>query len=275
MDSIAENPGFQHLVENVFANLDHKSLLECQKVNSTWKSILNNPKFWFKKCLSKGLLRQHQNNWTKLFKSLTNTELEKILTKYLMKIHNGLPIQSPLKLALRESIISDQNGGHIEIIKILAPSADDLNEPFPSGKTPYQYALHHKSIELIKILAPTLKNPNAPDSKGIIPICSAVELGHNEIVEILAPLVKNPNESHAICTTICLAADRGNIEAVKILAPLVENPNVCGFGCTPICKAAKQGNIEIVKVLAPFVDDPNKCGVQTTCRNMISILQAL
>ena len=149
MESIAENPGLQHLVENVFANLeDHKSLLECQKVNSTWKQMLKNPRFWFKKCLSKGLLRQYLNDWTKLFKSLkNNAELdEKILTKYLMKIHNGLAIESPLKLALRESIISGQNNGHIEIIKILAPSVEDLNEPFSSGKTPYQYALEHKSI---------------------------------------------------------------------------------------------------------------------------------
>ena len=108
MESIAENPGLQHLVENVFANLeDHKSLLECQKVNSTWKRMLNNPIFWFKKCLGKGLLRHHQNDWTKLFQSLkNNSELKFFLTKYLMKIDNGLSIESPLKLALRESIIS-------------------------------------------------------------------------------------------------------------------------------------------------------------------------
>ena len=108
MESIAENPGLQHLVENVFANLeDHKSLLECQKVNSTWKRMLDNPIFWFKKCLGKRLLRHHQNDWTKLFQSLKkNSELKIFLTKYLMKIHNGLSIESPLKLALRESIIS-------------------------------------------------------------------------------------------------------------------------------------------------------------------------
>ena len=53
----------------------------------------------------------------------------------------------------------------------MAPSDEDLNEPFPSGKTPYEYALEHKSIELIKILAPKVKNPNAPYSlNDYIPI---------------------------------------------------------------------------------------------------------
>ena len=113
----------------------------------------------------------------------------------------------------------------------MAPSDEDLNEPFPSGKTPYEYALEHKSVELIKILAPKVKNPNAPYSlNDYIPICRAIELGHNEIVEILAPLVENPNESNTGCTNICLATDQGNIEAVKILAPLVKNPNFCGYG---------------------------------------------
>ena len=145
-------------------------------------------------------------------------------------------------------------------MKILAPSDEDLNEPFPSGKTPYEYALEHKSVELIKILAPKIKNPNARYSPGRwIPIWRAIELGHNEIVEILAPLVENPNKSNSRCTNICVATGRGNIEAVKILAPLVKNPNFCGCGCTPICKATQHGNIEIVKFLAPFVENPNNC----------------
>ena len=77
---------------------------------------------------------------------------------------------------------STVQNGHIEIIKILAPSDEDLNEPFPSGKTPYEYALEHKSVELIKILAPKVKNPNAPYSlNGYIPICRAIELGHMKL----------------------------------------------------------------------------------------------
>ena len=132
-------------------------------------------------------------------------------------------------------------------MKILAPSDEDLNEPFPSGKTPYEYALEHKSVELIKILAPKIKNPNARYSPGRwIPIWRAIELGHNEIVEILAPLVENPNKSNSRCTNICVATGRGNIEAVKILAPLVKNPNFCGCGCTPICKATQQGTMDCI-----------------------------
>ena len=49
MDQIINNPGLQHITENILMNLDFKYLKVCQSVNKTFEEILANPIFWLKK----------------------------------------------------------------------------------------------------------------------------------------------------------------------------------------------------------------------------------
>ena len=48
-DKITKNPGLQHVSEDIFKLLDKKSLMNCRLVNHSWKDILDQPNFWFKK----------------------------------------------------------------------------------------------------------------------------------------------------------------------------------------------------------------------------------
>ena len=50
MDQIINNPGLQHITENILLNLDFKNLHVCQSANKNFGQILaNNPVFWLKK----------------------------------------------------------------------------------------------------------------------------------------------------------------------------------------------------------------------------------
>ena len=149
--------------------------------------------------------------------------------------------------------------GHTEIIKILAPLADNPNAPDKNGRTPLYYAALLGQTEVVKILAPLTENPNAPDKNGTTPICQAAMHGHTEVVKFMAPLTDNANASDQWgITPIITAAVNGYTEIVKILAPLTDNPNAPDEnGDTPIYLAAHLGHIEIVKFLAPLTDNPN------------------
>ena len=146
--------------------------------------------------------------------------------------------------------------GHTEIVQLLAPFTDNLEDQY---RYIIQAAAYRGQTDIVKILAPLTDNPNAPDEDGKTPIYSAARYGHSEIVKILAPLTDNPNAPNRYgFTPINGAVDNGHTEIVKILAPLIDNPNAPNrYGYTPIYFAARNGHIEIVKILAPLTDNPN------------------
>ena len=66
LETFINNPGFQHLAEEIFGNLNYESLENCQQINQSSKEILENPLFWLKKFIrSGGLSKKNQDDWTK------------------------------------------------------------------------------------------------------------------------------------------------------------------------------------------------------------------
>ena len=61
LESFINNPGLQHIAENILQNLDKHSLLKYRLVNSSWKRILDQPTFWFNKLVMKEFLEN--SNW--------------------------------------------------------------------------------------------------------------------------------------------------------------------------------------------------------------------
>ena len=49
IDKIIKNPGLQHVSEDIFQLMDKKSLMNCRLVNRSWKNVMDQPNFWFKK----------------------------------------------------------------------------------------------------------------------------------------------------------------------------------------------------------------------------------
>ena len=72
METITNNPGLQHIAENVFWNLDVNNLKICAQLNQSCKQILQNPIF----CLRKfeNLSKKNQKDWIKGIQSVKNSD---------------------------------------------------------------------------------------------------------------------------------------------------------------------------------------------------------
>ena len=62
MEKILNNPGFQHLAENIFSNLSSTDLKKCQLINQLASQLLENPIFWIKKLIRNGFSEENQND---------------------------------------------------------------------------------------------------------------------------------------------------------------------------------------------------------------------
>ena len=198
MEKILNNPGLQHLAENIFLNLNSAGLKKCQLINQSASQILEKPMFWIKKLIRNGLSEENQNDWIKAIQSETNFEKKKNIAAYLSwnsKKKNCFNLPCYTKPTVQQDFLKKicraAKNGHIEFIKILVPLTNNPNAPDSDGKTPIYEAALHGHTEIVKILAPLTYNPNAPNNVGITPIHVAACKGHIEIVKILAPLTDN------------------------------------------------------------------------------------
>ena len=83
LESFINNPGLQHIAENILQNLDKHSLLKYRLVNSSWKRILDQPIFWLNKLLKKEFLEN--SKWKSLISNLVFDSDRKVLTLGIIK----------------------------------------------------------------------------------------------------------------------------------------------------------------------------------------------
>ena len=292
MENILNNPGLQDIAENIFLNLNYETLEVCQQINKNSKQILENPMFWLKKFIRRGLSKKNQMDWIEVIRITRETELEPYILSYLKQCSKNekvvdLPcyinkdviekcskyIQHNLADFLKDpkevqqDTMKDQifelSGNKIEDIQMYALIAVYLklnpNAPQEFGITPIHIAADEGFVDFVQILAPLTENPNAPDEEGETPIHRATEWGRLNIVKILAPLTENPNApDNNRDTPIHIASDHGYVEIVQLLASKTEDPNAPnGNGVTPIHFAVDNGDVDILKILAPLTEEPN------------------
>ena len=103
MESFIKNPGLQHLAEEVFLNLDFEKLEVCGLVNESCRQIIDNPMFWLKKFIRRGLSEKNQMAWTEVIRLTRDTDLEAYVMRYLKwcsknekyrRKHGGRPSRS-------------------------------------------------------------------------------------------------------------------------------------------------------------------------------------
>ena len=294
MENIINNPGHQHIAENIFCNLSYKKLKICQQINQSCKEILENPLFWKEKFMQ-NLSKVNQNDWNAAVQITKNTDLEKnillymkMASKYVVDIPCYITSETLLKCStkVQEYLGSTPfsfHGSFLEmgqlnfekpcrfVLELFYPEDPDLGciqalgsvlENFNIPITIMANAISNESehLRMIKPLLPLMNETYlATNQIGRTPIHWAALRGHVEVVKLLACLTDCPNAPDKNGETpIFMAAAMGHTEVVKILAPLTGNPNVPNrIGQTPIHAAAWKGHTEIVKMLAPLTDSPN------------------
>ena len=197
MENIVNNLGFQHLVINIFLNLNYKDLKACQLINQSANEILNDPMFWIRKFIQRGMSKENQKHWIKAIQSVTNSSFkEKSIILYLkwnlkkkdifdLPSYTSSAVQNDFRTQIRKRCGHWKCNENTEIIKILAPLTDNPNAPTETGWTPIHEAACYGQTEIVKILAPLTNNPNAPDNTGLTPLRVAYQKGNKEIQRIL------------------------------------------------------------------------------------------
>ena len=291
MEHLIINSGLDDISRKIFLTLNLNNLLNCRLVSRSFNRFLENPMFWLKKWIKRGLSEKNQKDWTTAINKTKEKELIKIVLLYFKKIlkrPNFIDVPCFIDERRRSMRALDpRNQKSLEkfyhqafeyndmgSLQILAPLMKKVNAPFPSestaetswflkacaGRTPIQVATRMKWPNILRVIAPLSDNINDPypESNGLTPIHHAVVKGQSNIVKILASLVANPNiANNDGITPIYSATQLGCTEIVKVLAPLTANPNTPCNGITPIFMAADGGYVEIIKILVPLVVNPN------------------
>ena len=87
LEKMINNPGLHHIVEEIFLNLDFKSIVASKLVNKSFQDIVENPFFWLKMWrLRLGLSKKNHKDWINAIKIIKNTDLRKIIVRYVQYI---------------------------------------------------------------------------------------------------------------------------------------------------------------------------------------------
>ena len=276
MDKIINNPGLQHITEDILLNLDFKKLQVCVFVNKNFEEILQNPIFWLKKWRLKGLSKENHAEWVKAIQLSKNKNLETNILAYIKKIIEiGHFVDVPCFIDKKVVENVPNNIAYydfkfaqvfyhwpksnidykIGILQLLAPLTEDPNTIKIKKCPQIHVAIENENVEIVRILAPISKTPNSKDQHGQTAISRAAKQGKLEIIEILTPLVNDPNEKDDNGQTPTYhAAKFGHTKIVKFLAPLIKNLNGFEkFRWSPSSRVARvYGHYEIADFLQSY-----------------------
>ena len=257
-NDIFGNSGLSHIPQGILLCLDYESKLVFRQVCQSWKTHVDDPRFWIKKLQSNGQSVELHNSWTDLVGKISKgSSLEEKVIGCLMKWYKARQEYSRRNIKGINLVHITAQFGCTEMF-LLASFIDDLNAPMSNGWTPLHIAASYRSTDIFKFLATKVENPNAPLPNGWTPLHIAAQHGRTEIFEFLALKVQNPNLPNPNGlpnggTPLHIAAQYGSTDIFKFLASKVPNPNAPDpFGWTPLQIAARHGKIEILKDITSF-----------------------
>ena len=87
LENFMKSPGLQHLAENILLNLDYQTLEHWGDINQVFKQFLNvtmnNPMFWLKRFIQRGLSKKNQEDWLEAIQMTRDANIEKYIVWYL------------------------------------------------------------------------------------------------------------------------------------------------------------------------------------------------
>ena len=280
MEPLINNPGYQHIVEDIFLNLDQKEILQCRLVNKSWKKHIDQSIFWLKKCSQSQKQQQEKSSnqdsslsiWTSIVQALkeefenhlltssqtgsptadrNHHHLEQNIVQCLMKLNNLLDQQYQYPLHMVSKI------GDVKLVQFIL---ENVNSPMydQHGRTPIHFAALNGHSEVVKIIINFTEIPNVADLYGMTPIHLATKNGHANVVQVLTPCSSWNLLDFNGTTPIHVAAQLNRVEILKILVNWTEHVNATDHnGWSPMHEAVINGHTEIVKLLIKYTNYPN------------------
>ena len=161
MEKIINNPGLQHLSENIFWNLSCEDLQKCQTLNQFCKEILESPLFWLKIFIRRGMSEQNQMNWLKAIQISKNTHMEKYVLDYLRKCTKNVRVVDLFSSYMVENFLKKP----VKVVENIL-----LSFHIKGFQKSLALAVKNRNVEAVKFLAPLAENINVRDKNGCTPI---------------------------------------------------------------------------------------------------------
>ena len=187
LQRIITTPGLQHIAEEIFANLNHKSLMKCRKINNIWEDLVKSPWVLYKACIQKDLFSlEQEQKWKKIIQKLNHSIFSAQLIEVLTQIHSGKVTDESERIIFHgkkcpflKMYVKAINEGNSKIVEILAPLMDNPNvEGLFSYRNGRMDEHRRTPIHIAAI--------------GGLEVMGKINTGHLNIIKIIAPLTDNP-----------------------------------------------------------------------------------
>ena len=237
-----------NLATGIFKELNNKSLSQCRTVTSSWKTSIENEKFyWIRKLQGCGKYRQG-----------VYTFCSKNFLKKILKDSNVL--------AVKQMVIEAQNDimcpktklgctpihtaafhGHLEVCRLMMEFSKDKNpKDTDLGRTPLHWAAKNGHLHVAQLIIDNSKNKNPKTINGVTPLHLAARYGHVNICQL-------------ILENISLDF-RKNLQGFKISQiksqKIINNPPN-NSGWTPLHIASEFGQYHVVQLILKYVENKN------------------
>ena len=245
---------FPHIVQDVFEELDNKSLKKCRIVSRTCHDFIDNQKFyWIRKIQNCVNMKKFQQQWNKVLKSTPTEDVKEmfeglnifwnmILTGKYGKLKCSslhiIAVQrydakwgpsqwSPLHIAAEQ--------GNLEFSKYIIEKTKDPNPTGECGITALHLASHNGYQKICELIIDNLEDKNPVDNKGMTPLHIASEMGHFDVCKLLIQNIDDKNPSaHDGCTPLHLATIHGHLEIVRLIVETGVDKSPLFEGKTPL-----------------------------------------
>ena len=253
---------FPALAEDIFKELNNKSLTKCRKVSVQWQNFIDNQKFIWLRRIHKynGSMTEFSDHWKLMITNASTDHVKEFSTV----VETFFEVQdskcksqwAPLHIAAIQ--------GQLEMSKFIMQRTKDNN---PTRIEDQNTALHMAAFkghtEVCRYIIDMLDDKNPADKDGETPLSRAVLNGHLETYQLIAESLgdKNPSVKYGL-SSLHLASERGHLEVCKyIMDNLVDKnpPCVQGTydGLTPYDMAAGNGQLEICKLFLETLANKN------------------
>ena len=233
MESLINNPGFDNITKKIFLLLDHETLLTCRLVCKSFKTKVEDPYCWIKRCSQLGQPKSLTDLWTERYKDIkveakncqdgkTFWQLEQKFVLCLINWTLNFPLLAHLELGGFVPLHAAALFGCLEVVEFITSYTENVNHSWMlTGCTPLHLAARAGHTNVVEILASKMENLDIKDNFGHTPLHMAAIKGHAKIVEFLVSKVHNPN--------------------------LIDN-----IGLSPYDVAVREGKFDIVEILHPY-----------------------
>ena len=245
---------FPHIVQDIFEELDNKSLKKCRIVSRTCCGFIDNQKFyWIRKIQNCVDMKKFQQQWHQVLKCTPTEDVKEMfegLNIFWNMILKGkqknckcsslhiIAVQrydakwgpspwSPLHIAAEQ--------GNLEFSKYIIEKTNDPNPKGENGITALHLASHNGYQKICELIIDNLEDKNPVDDKGMTPLHIASKMGHFDVCKFLIQNIddKNPSALDG-CTPLHLATYHGHLEIVRLIVQTGVDKSHLFEGKTPL-----------------------------------------